>query len=100
VVPHCYTLLHRLGFELGLPIYERLPHHVSFCAQTEHAIGQSYPAETAKDNRSSGDTQSPPQEGMTADNDGCDSEADAHYHAQGTIHSSDIEERRHNISSL
>jgi hypothetical protein len=35
---------------------------------------------------------------MTADNDGCDPESNAQHHTQGTINSSDIEERRHKVS--
>jgi hypothetical protein len=69
-----------------------------FRAQTEHAIGQSYPAETAKDHRSSGDAQSPPQAGVSADEDSRDSETDPQRYAQGTIHPPHIQKRCHIFS--
>src|SRR5712692_6645592 len=48
-----------------------------FRAQTEHAICESYPTDTAKDHRGSGDAKRPPKVSMTADRDCRDSEADA-----------------------
>jgi len=52
-----------------------------FRAQTEHAIRESYPTDTAKDHRSARDSQRPPEVRIAADEDSRDSEADPQRHA-------------------
>lgn len=65
-----------------------------FRAQPEHAVRESCPAGAAKDYQSSRDAKCPPNVRMTTDEDSRDSNADAQRHAQGTIHSPQIQNHR------
>ena len=73
---------------------------VLFRAQPEHAIRESYPTDTAKNHRKSGDSKPPPKVWMAAHEDSRDSEADPQRHAQGAIHSPNIQKRCHIASAV
>ena len=50
-------------------------------AQTEHAIGQSYPTGTAENHRNPEEGEAPSGVGMTIDEDCRDPKANSHEHA-------------------
>jgi hypothetical protein len=72
---------------------------ISFCAQSEHAIRESYAACAAKDYRGSGDSERGAKIGMTMYEDSRDPETDSQYYAHRAIHSPNIKQTRHPSSS-
>jgi len=73
---------------------------ISFCAQPEHAIRESYAACPAKNYRSSGNSQRGAKVRMTMYEDSRDPETDSQHYAHRAIHSPHIKETRHLSSFL
>ena len=67
------------------------------CAQTEHTIGQSYPAGSAQNHGNPANTEPPTGIGMTINKDSSNSQSNAQDQANYPIHSSDFEERTHTL---
>ena len=63
---------------------------VFFCAQPEHAIGESYTTGATKNYRSSGDSKRPAKVRMTIDEDSRNTETDPQNNPQCAIHPPNI----------